>query len=188
MLSIIISSKTRIKLLIKFFLFDGNYSYLRSMEKEFHESSNSIRVELNRFLSAGLLLSEYKGKKRYYHANQKHPLYKDLKSIVRTTLGINYLIDNCICKVGNLQYAYITGNLAEGINSDFIELALVGSGLDNECIDRLIKKVQKLLDRKIMYLTFTQDQMEYFFKDKPHLLIWRADKKKTGKHIRPGTG
>ncbi len=187
MLSIIISSKTRVKLLIKFFLFDGNYGYLRSMEKEFHESSNSIRVELNRFLNAGLLLSEYKGKKRYYHANQNHPLYKQLKKIVRITLGINYLTDKCICKIGNLQYAYITGNLAEGINSDFIELALVGSGLDNECIDRLINKVQKLLDRKIMYLTFTKDQMEYFLKGKPHLLIWSADKKKTKKHIQPVT-
>ena len=187
MLGIIISSKIRINLLIKFFLFDGNYGYLRSMEKEFHESSNSIRVELNRFLSAGLLLSEYKGKIRYYRANNKHPLYKELKSIVRKTLGINYLIEKCICKVGNLQNAYITGNLAEGINSDFIELVLVGSDLNNECIVRLIKKVQKLLDRKIMYLTFTKEQMDYFFKDKPHLLIWRADKKKTGKHIRPGT-
>jgi hypothetical protein len=158
------------------------------MEKEFHESSNSIRVELNRFLEAGLLLAEYQGKKRYYHANQNHPLYKDLKSIVRTTLGINYLIDKCICKVGNLQCAYITGNLAEGINSDFIELALVGSALDNECIDRLIKNVQKLIDRKIMYLTFTKEQMEYFFKDKPHLLIWRENRKKAGKHSHPATG
>lgn len=152
------------------------------MEKEFHESSNSIRVELNRFLNAGLLLSEYQGKKRYYRANEKHPLYKDLKNIVRTTLGINYLIEKCICKVGNLQFAYITGNLAEGINSDFIELALVGSDLDNECIERLIKKTQKLISRKIMYLTFTNEQMEYFFKDKPRLLIWRAGRKNREKH------
>jgi hypothetical protein len=179
MLSIIISSKTRIKLLIKFFLFDGNCSYLRSLEKEFHESSNSIRVELNRFLNAGLLLAEYKGKKRYYYANQKHPLYKDLKNIVRTTLGIKFLVDKCICKVGNLECAYITGNLAEGINSGFIELALVGTALDNECIDRHLKKVQTLLDRKIMYLTFTSEQMEYFYKGRPRLLIWRAGRKKT---------
>ena len=103
-------------------------------------------------------------------------------------MGINYLIDNCICKVGNLQHAYITGNLAEGINSDFIELALVGSGLDNECIGKIIKSVQKLLDRKIMYLTFTGEQMDYFFKDKPHLLIWSANKKKTINHIHPVTG
>lgn len=184
MLSITIFSKTRFKVLIKFFLFDDNYGYLRSMEKEFHESSNSIRVELNRFLKAGLLLAEYKGKKRYYHANQKHPLYNDLRSIVRTTLGINYLIDNCICKVGNLQYAYIIGNPADGTNADCIELALVGSGLDNECIDKLIIKVQKLLERKIMYLTLTNDQMEYFLKDKPHLLIWSANRKNTKKHVR----
>lgn len=188
MLSVIISSRTRIKLLIKFFLFEDSYGYLRSMEKEFHESSNSIRVELNRFLKAGMLLAEYRGKKRYYHANQKHPLYRDLKNIVRTALGINYLVEKCICKVGNLQCAYITGNLAEGINSDIIELALVGSDLDRECIDRLIKRTQKLISRKIMYLIFTRDQLEYFFKDKPHLLIWKATRKAKGKPFLQVTG
>ena len=177
MLDILISSKTRIKLLIKFFLFEGNCGYLRSMEKEFHESSNSIRIELNRFTHAGLLLSEYKGKKRYYIANRKHPLYKDIRRIVRKTVGINYLISNCLSKVANLQDAYITGDLAEGINSHYIELSLIGNCIDIECLERLLSRAQKFISRKIMYLIFTREQMEYFLKDKPHLLIWSAKKK-----------
>jgi len=43
MLDIIISSETRIKLLIKFFLVKGNKSYLRSLEREFDESTNALK-------------------------------------------------------------------------------------------------------------------------------------------------
>ncbi|SHE70100.1 hypothetical protein SAMN05444274_102144 [Mariniphaga anaerophila] len=172
MLDIIISSKTRIKLLIKFFLFDGNKDYLRSMEREFNESTNAIRVELNRFIDAGLLTSEFEGKKRLYMANQKHPLYSDLKRIVRKTVGIDQIVERIINHVGDLEEAYITGNFAKGADAETVELALIGNDLDKKYIDGLVKKAEQLINRKIMYLTFTKNEMSYFYKDKPALLIW----------------
>ena len=57
MLETLISSKTRIKLLLKFFLNSKATSYLRGLESEFGESSNGIRIELNRFEKAGMLSS-----------------------------------------------------------------------------------------------------------------------------------
>ena len=53
MIEALISSKTRIKLLLKFFLNSKTTSYLRGLEAEFGESSNAIRIELNRFEKAG---------------------------------------------------------------------------------------------------------------------------------------
>ena len=58
MLDSIITSKTRIKLLLKFFLNSETKSYLRNLEQEFGESTNGIRVELNRLEGAGLLKTE----------------------------------------------------------------------------------------------------------------------------------
>ena len=55
MIETLISSKTRIKLLLKFFLNSNTTSYLRSLESEFGESTNAIRVELNRLENAGML-------------------------------------------------------------------------------------------------------------------------------------
>ena len=49
MLDTLITSKTRIKLLLKFFLNAQTKSYLRSLEGEFGESTNAIRLELNKF-------------------------------------------------------------------------------------------------------------------------------------------
>jgi hypothetical protein len=148
--------------------------YLRSLEREFHESSNSIRLELNKFVSTGLLISERKGKKKFYKANINHPLYQELKRIVHKTVGIDQIMEKMIIKTVNLDAAFITGDFANGIDSDTIELALVGINLDSGCIDKCAEDVEKLIGRRIMYLLYTPDQKEYFFKNKSHLLIWKA--------------
>ena len=63
MIESLISSKTRVKLLLKFFLNSKNSSYLRGLESEFGESTNAIRIELNKLEDAGLLSSNLEGNK-----------------------------------------------------------------------------------------------------------------------------
>src|SRR5210317_1180432 len=109
MLDSIITSKTRIKLLLKFFLNSDTKSYLRNLEQEFGESSNAIRVELNRLENADLLHSEFTGNRKYFKANINHPLFKDINNIIKNSLGIDKLIDRIIIQIGNLDKAYITG-------------------------------------------------------------------------------
>ena len=119
MLNSLITSKTRIKLLLKFFLNSENRGYLRSLEQEFGESSNAIRVELNRLEKAGLLESEISGNRKYFQANTTHPLYKDLNSIIKKFVGIDQLIDKITSQIGDLEAAYITGDFAKGNNCRF---------------------------------------------------------------------
>ncbi|MFM8685421.1 MAG: ArsR family transcriptional regulator, partial [Bacteroidota bacterium] len=69
MLDTLITSKTRIKLLLKFFSHQANASYLRLLAEEFEESTNSVRVELNRLTQAGLLQSYQEGNTVQYKAN-----------------------------------------------------------------------------------------------------------------------
>jgi len=61
MLESLITSQTRIKLLLKFFLNPESKSYLRELAEEFGESTNSVRLELNRLTQAGLLTSAENG-------------------------------------------------------------------------------------------------------------------------------
>ena len=89
MLDTLITSKTRVKLLLKFFLNSKTSSYLRNLESEFGESTNSIRLELNKFEEAGLLSTNMSGNKKLFKANTKHPLYFDLNSIIRKYIGID---------------------------------------------------------------------------------------------------
>ena len=68
MIETLISSKTRVKLLLKFFLNSRTTAYLRSLESEFGESTNAIRIELNKLENAGMLRATLNGNKKYFQA------------------------------------------------------------------------------------------------------------------------
>ena len=55
MLNSLITSKTRLRLLIKFFISQANSGYLNGLANEMGESTNSIRKELNHLYDAGYL-------------------------------------------------------------------------------------------------------------------------------------
>ena len=172
MLTSIVTSKTRVKLLLKFFLNSNTKSYLRNLEQEFGESSNAIRVELNRLEGADLLCSEVKGNRKYFTANTNHPLFRDINNIVKNFVGIDKLIERVINLVGNLESAYITGDLARGVDSQIIDLVLVGENLDTSYIEQLVSKAENMIERKIRYLILTEMQMASYFRNKPVVLIW----------------
>ena len=172
MLDSIITSKTRIKLLLKFFLNSNTKGYLRNLEQEFGESTNSIRIELNRLESADLLHSEFKGNKKYFKANTDHPLFKDINNIVKNFVEIDVLIEKIISKIGNLDTVYLTGDLAKGIDSQFLEIILIGLQLDTGYIERLVLKAENILKRKVKYIILQESQFREQFKNLPVLLIW----------------
>ena len=176
MLDSIITSKTRVKLLLKFFLNSNTKSYLRNLEQEFGESSNAIRVELNRLENADLLNSEFTGNRKYFSANVNHPLFKDINNIVKNVVGIDKILECVIYQTENLQAAFITGDLAEGIDSQIIDLVLIGKDLDVVYIEKLVAKTEKLIKRKIRNLILTETQMTDYFKNKPVLRIWQKNK------------
>ncbi len=175
MLDSLITSKTRIKLLMKLFLNSDNQSHLRGMQKEFGESTNAIHQELNRFMNAGLITDSYKANKRYFKANTSHPLFEDINHILQKMVGIDKIVDRVTSQVGNLDSAFLSGSFANGIDSDTIELVLVGENLDEAYIKTLVGKAETLIGKKIIYVSLTKEQTEHFLKDKPILLIWQKD-------------
>ena len=174
MLSTLISSKTRIKLLLKFFLNSDTRGYLRGLETEFGESTNAIRLELNRFEEAGLLMSFNEGNKKFFQANTTHPLYNEINSIIIKHLGIDQIVEQVVQRLGSLEKAYLTGDFAGGKDSPFIDLLLVGDP-DRAYLQELIQKAENLINRKIRYAVYSNEEMKTFslnrFEVKP-LLLW----------------
>ncbi len=148
MLESLVTSKTRIKLLLKFFS-HGNSGYLRSLAKEFDESTNSVRVELNRLTEAGLLLSEDEGKTKMYKANQNHPFFSEIKGMVSKFLGLDDLLEKVVKRMGNVEKAVIVGDYAKGIDSGTIHMILIGKQLDREYLDFLINKTYEKISRNV---------------------------------------
>ncbi len=174
MLDTLITNKTRIKLLIKFFLNSRSKSYLRNLEQEFNESSNAIRVELNKFEKAGLLQSEQQGNKKYFKANTSHPLFNDIHNILLKHLGIDKVIDEIINGLGKVKKVYLVGDFARGVNSSIIDLVLVGD-INKEYLTKLIEKIEKMICRKVRYLIFGEDEIDSYLEHKTgqeYLLLW----------------
>lgn len=157
MLDSLITSKTRVKLLIKFFSNTGNQGYLRGLAEEFCESTNSIRVELNRLSEAGLLVSETKGKTKSYSANQQHPLFAEMQSIVAKYLGFDRLVEVVIKNLGNVQKAVVLGDYAKGVDSGTIELLLIGKDINQEYLAFLVVKAEDKIKRKIKVQVLTRE-------------------------------
>lgn len=174
MIETLISSKTRIKLLFKFFLNSNTRGYLRSLEAEFGESSNAIRVELNRLEEAGMLSSSLEGNKKYFRANVQHPLFFEIHNIVKKHLGFDTIIDQVVANLGEVEQVYVTGQLAGGIDSSVIELLFVGN-IKEEYLLSLIGKSEKAIGRKINYHIYSTDEFAAISQDKfkeQMLLIW----------------
>jgi hypothetical protein len=172
MIETLISSKTRIKLLLKLFLNSSNKAYLRGLEEEFNESTNAIRVELNRFENVGMITSDIEGNKKYFRANTKHPLFFDIQSIIKKHIGIDTIIETIVTKLGLVEQAYLTGDLAKGSDATVVDLELVGI-VDENYLIKLIKKVEPLINRKVRYIIFSVKEyaaMNNNFDDK--VLIW----------------
>ena len=174
MIESLITSKTRIKLLLKFFLNSQTKSYLRSLETEFGESTNSIRVELNKMENAGLLESTIEGNKKMFSANIKHPLFLDINNILKKFIGIDQITEQITSQIGNLQAAYLTGDFAIGKDSEIIDITLIGEHLDRPFIETLVEKAEGYIHRRIKYIVLTQEEMIQFYSNKPFLQIWKS--------------
>ena len=177
MLDTLITSKTRIKLLLKFFLNPGTRAYLRGLATEFGESTNSIRIELNRLTNAKLLKSTHSGRMVEYRANKEHTLYEDIQNVVKKFVGMDTLAEEIVAKLGDIQSAYIIGDYANGNDSGLIDLVLVGH-VDNNQLEEMTTKTENIIKRKIRILVLDLDDLEKlkFQLDIEHALcIWAKD-------------
>jgi Fe2+ or Zn2+ uptake regulation protein len=176
MIETLISSKTRIKLLLKFFLNSKAISYLRALESEFGESSNGIRVELNRFEKAGMLTSFNLSNKKYFRANTEHPLYIDMHNIIMKYIGFDKIIDSVIENLGDIHKVYVIGAFAKGLDDHKIELVLIGN-LNIDYLNELVDKVEKLIHRKISCTSLKDSQLTQDHWDDLNenaLLLWES--------------
>lgn len=176
MLDTLITSKTRVKLLLKFFLNSNSSSYLRNLEVEFKESTNAIRVELVRFEKAGLLKSWHKGNKKLFSADTSHPLFPAINNLIMKHVGFDQIIDTVIEKLGEVKSVFIVGDFASGIDTNIIDLIFVGAQINQTYLIDLVKKAEKLIKRRIRHITYNEVEFKQYLEENIRidpLLLWK---------------
>ena len=177
MIDALISSKTRIKLLLKFFLNSSTTAYLRSLENEFGDSTNAIRLELNRLEDAGMLVSKMDGNKKVFQANTQHPLFSEIHNIILKHIGIDRVIANVVERLGEVERVYLVGDFSKGMDSQIIDLILIGD-IDKSYLIKLVEKAENLVKRKIRYLIYSSEEydIENWESKAVHpLLLWSKE-------------
>lgn len=141
-------------------------------EREFHLSellrltklsSASLQRELNRLSESGIVSSTKLGNLRIFRANQNSPIYKELHSLVKKTLGIDHEINVALLPLHqDLQHALIYGSIAKNTDtaSSDIDLLLVGKNLRLSKILDLLTPVEHKLGRKINPTCYTPKEFE----------------------------
>ncbi len=167
MLNELITSKTRLRLLIKFFISQANRGYLNGLANEMGESTNSIRKELNHLFDAGYINKIKKDNKIEYEVNSKHPLYETLKKVVYKHLGLEDIVSTVIDRMGNVNQIILIGDYAKGIDSGNIEIILIGENLNFKYINQLENKIENLIKRKVSFYLASK-----FLSDKEHIVLY----------------
>ena len=170
----LITSKMRVRLLMRLFLNAGSQAYLRELATEFDASPGQLGKELQSLSQSGLVVSEKKGRQIHYQANQEHPLFPELQSMVRKALGMDRIIESILRRLGNLELAFLMDDYAEGKDRGIIDLGLVGD-IDLKNLNDLVAKSERYLDRKIRTLVLTKAEykkMESKLTECPYLVLW----------------
>ena len=170
MLNKLITSKTRLRLLIKFFISQANRGYLNGLANEMGESTNSIRKELNHLFEAGYIEKIKKENKIEYKVNSKHPLYETLKKVVYKHLGLEDLVETVIDRMGNVEEIILIEDYARGYDSGNVEVVLIGESLNFNYINQLENKIENLINRKVTFYLASK-----FSYEKKHIVLYSKE-------------
>ena len=119
------------------------------MEKELGENSNALRIELNRLEDAGLLGSEWIGQRKLFRVNRSFPMFDELHSIILKHFGIDQVIKMVLTKIGPVDAVYLVGDLAAGLDSDTIDVLIIGDEIHLDGLEQLRIKAETLIKRSI---------------------------------------
>ena len=111
----------------------------------------TVRRELARLVSAGLLEMAPEGNQHHYRANKHCPIYAALVDIVKKTFGFTDVIREALSPLaGQIEWAFIFGSVASGKEtaSSDIDLMIIGEPGFSEVVG-VLYPVQNSLGREI---------------------------------------
>lgn len=167
----ILKSKTRASVLNLFFNHPENEYYLRQIETLTDYSVGNIRREITALESDGLFLSRNIGKIKLFKLNKAYPLYNEIKSIIRKTIGIEGGLKKILSRFKDIDFAFIYGSFAEDrekILSD-IDIIVIGA-VSPKDIKSLFFEYQSKMGREINSIVYTREEFLNKVKAKNHFI------------------
>lgn len=154
-------SRLRRKLLSYFFTNPQSSLYLREIASILEEDPANLSREMSKLEKEGIFTSVTRGKQRYFKLNKGYSLYKELKSIIFKTTGVEGGLKGIIKALDGIRLSFIHGSFAlnkENASSD-IDLLIIGRPDENKLMHS-IEELEKILHREINYNIYSEEEFK----------------------------
>lgn len=121
----------------------------------------AVQRELSRLEESGIVTVEKIGTQKHYRANRNSPLFDELCSIIRKTVGLEELLRTAVISLpGKVVLAIIYGSVAKGTDTSAsdIDLLIVSDNLTLEAVYAALASVEESLDRRVSPTLYTSDE------------------------------
>jgi len=162
MLSDLITSKTRVKLLTVFLTQPHEMYHVRECVRRTEEEINAVRRELLLLEKKGVLHKEPRANRVYYFLAKDYPFYYDLLRIGAKTIGLGKTILENRAKLGKIKYAMFSGKFVRRIKEvpEDVDLMIVGTVVLPE-LAILIRNEEMRLGTEINYTAMTEEEFKF---------------------------
>lgn len=162
MLSDLITSKTRVKLLNIFLTNPHEMLHVRECVRRAGEEINAVRRELLFLEKKGIFNREPRANRVYYSLSKDYPFYFDLLKIGAKTIGLGGEIIKNRAKIGKIKYAMFSGKFVRRTKDspEEVDLIIVGTIVLPE-LAILVRNEENRLGTEINYTAMTEEEFKF---------------------------
>ncbi|MBI4999427.1 hypothetical protein HZB97_01500 [Candidatus Gottesmanbacteria bacterium] len=162
MLTDLIISRVRVKLLELFLTNPGKIFHVREMVRRTQEEINAVRRELAHLEKAGMVTKEPRANRLYYTFRRDYPLYFELLELIAKTSGLGQNLLKNKAKLGKIKFAMLSGGFVRGLPAatERVDLLVVGNVVLPE-LSQIVKNEEVRKDQEINYTVMTEDEFEF---------------------------
>jgi hypothetical protein len=159
MLSDLIVSRVRVKILQLFFLSPNSMFHVREIVRRTDEEINAVRRELAHLEKAGLLSKEQRANRLFYLLRKDYALYYDLMELMVKATGMAGDLIKARQKLGKIKFIMMSGKFARDIprSANEVDLLVVGRVVLPE-INQIIHAEEIRREREINYTVMSEEE------------------------------
>lgn len=162
MLSDLITSQARIKLINVFLTNPYDMFHVRELVRRTGDEINAVRRELFFLEKKGILIKEQRANRLYYSLSKTYTFYHDLLRLAAKTIGLGADILKNRAKLGKIKYAMFSGRFVKRSkkSSEEVDFVMVGTVVLPE-LSLLIRSEEKRLNTEINYTVMTEEEFDF---------------------------
>ncbi len=150
-----------VALLRLFFLHPKQTFYQRELSDLIGERLFLTQGALGRLVRAGVVDRSRRGNRIYYQANQSHPAFQELKTVILKTVAVGDMLRTHLAELGEkVQLAFVYGSVARGEEtaSSDLDIMIVGDLSAREAAS-ILAPVKKMLNREINPTVYSPQEL-----------------------------